>query len=95
MVNLTPVCQFVKGLLQLPAFSRGVAALFIELTILSGILWLRRRSGWGWSSEHGMSPNLHKDTHGVGGKSGVDCLELWPPLPRARISIMVIEIFVP
>ena len=42
-----------------------------------------------------MSPHLYENATSVCGKSGVDCLELWPPISGARISVTTIEILIP
>ena len=49
----------------------------------------------GGGLEYGMSPNLHKDASGVGGKPRVNCLELRPPFPEAEIPVIMIGILIP
>jgi len=66
----------------------------MELTVLPGILRLSRHGHRRRSLKHGMSSNLHEDASGIGGKSGVNGLELHPPFPRARIPIAAVEILI-
>jgi len=42
-----------------------------------------------------MSSNLHEDASSISVEPGVDCLELWPPISRPRISIATIKILIP
>jgi len=72
-----------------------MSALFVELTILPGILRLRGCGHRRQSSQHRMPSNLHEDAHGVGGKAGVNHLKLQPLLRGAGIPITAIEVLIP
>ena len=41
-----------------------------------------------------MPSHLHKDASSIGGKPGINPLELRPPLPGAGISVAAIEVLI-
>jgi len=85
----------MKSFFQLPTLSSGVSTPFMKLAVFPGILRLRWCGHGQRSSEHRMSPNLHEDVSGVGGKPRVNYLEMWSPFPGAGIPITTIEILIP